>query len=39
MLSLLRVRREETVMGKFPPYAVLKSLSARLSGKEEEARR
>jgi uncharacterized membrane protein len=23
-------------MGKFPPYAVLKSLSARLSGSEEE---
>ena len=27
---------ETAVMGKFPPYAVLKSLSARLSGKEEE---
>ena len=28
---------EETVMGKFPPYAVLKSLSQRLSGAEEES--
>ena len=28
---------EATVMGRFPPYAVLKSLSARLSGKEEES--
>jgi uncharacterized membrane protein len=27
---------ESAVMGKFPPYAVLKSLSARLSGSEEE---
>jgi uncharacterized membrane protein len=27
---------ESAVMGKFPPYAVLKSLSARLSQKEEE---
>ena len=27
---------ESAVMGKFPPYAVLKSLSARLSGKQEE---
>lgn len=27
---------EGTVMDKFPPYTVLKSLSARLSGKEEE---
>ena len=27
---------ESAVMGKFPPYAVLKSLSARLSGAEEE---
>ena len=28
---------EETVMGKFPPYEVLKSLSQRLSGAEEES--
>lgn len=27
---------ESAVMDKFPPYAILKSLSARLSGKEEE---
>ena len=27
---------ENTVMNRFPPYAVLKSLSARLSGKKEE---
>ena len=27
---------ENMVMNRFPPYAVLKSLSARLSGKEEE---
>jgi uncharacterized membrane protein len=27
---------EEAVMARFPPYAVLKSLSARLSGSEEE---
>ncbi len=27
---------ENTVMSRFPPYAVLKSLSGRLSGKEEE---
>jgi uncharacterized membrane protein len=27
---------ESAVMGRFPPYAVLKSLSARLSGKQEE---
>ena len=27
---------ESAVMGKFPPYVVLKSLSARLSGSEEE---
>jgi uncharacterized membrane protein len=26
---------EKAVMGKFPPYTVLKSLSARLSGQEE----
>jgi uncharacterized membrane protein len=28
---------EKTVMDRFPPYAVLKSLSARLSGTEEES--
>ena len=28
---------ESALMGKFPPYAVLKSLSARLSGSEEES--
>jgi uncharacterized membrane protein len=28
---------EGAVMGRFPPYAVLKSLSARLSGSEEES--
>ena len=27
---------EDTVMGKFPPYAVLKSLSQQLSGEEQE---
>lgn len=27
---------EDTVMGKFPPYALLKSLSQRLSGEEQE---
>jgi len=27
---------EEAVMGKFPPYSVLKSLSGRLSGRDEE---
>jgi len=27
---------ESAVMGKFPPYAILKSLSARLSGSEKE---
>jgi uncharacterized membrane protein len=27
---------ESAVIGRFPPYAVLKSLSARLSGKQEE---
>ncbi len=27
---------EKAVMGRFPPYTVLKSLSARLSGQEEE---
>jgi uncharacterized membrane protein len=28
---------EDAVMSRFPPYAVLKSLSARLSGTEEES--